>query len=480
LGCPRGVPAEAATPLTTIRVASGLQRPLFVTHAPGDFERLFVVEQAGRIRIIKDGVLLPTPFLDITAMVRDTGNEQGLLGMAFDPNYPTNGLFYVSFTNNGGNSAIRRYRVSANPDVADPNSGDTLLRVNQPFSNHNGGWIGFGPDGFLYVALGDGGSACDPGQRAQDLNALLGKMLRIDVHGDDFPNDVLRDYAIPPDNPFVGLSGADEVWAYGLRNPWRPSFDRLTGDLWIADVGQNAIEEIDFQPASSAGGENYGWDCKEGTQCASVSGCGSGACDCADPNLVDPIYEYTHSDDCSITGGYVYRGCAIPDLVGQYFFADFCSARIWTMTYDGLNVTVQERTAELTPGGGLPIDSITSFGEDAFGELYICDRGGEIFKIVPDVPGGIVGTDCDGNGRDDACDILAGASDLNGDGVLDVCQCLGDLDGDRDVDLDDLTSLLRAFAGPDVPAAGGDVDGDGDTDLDDMTILLVRFGAPCS
>ncbi len=470
------------TPLTTVRVASGLSRPVFVTYAPGDFERIFVVEQPGRIRIIKNGVLLPTPFLDITANVTSSG-EQGLLGLAFHPDYQDNGLFYVNFTNLQGRTVIRRYQVSNDPDLADPGSGLNLLRINQPFSNHNGGWMGFGPDGYLYIATGDGGGACDPGQRAQDItNQLLGKILRIDVNGDDFPADPDRNYAIPPDNPFVGTTGDDEIWAYGLRNPWRNSIDRLTGDLWLADVGQNAREEIDFIPFGT-GGMNFGWDCKEGTACSTISGCTSSGCNCSDPTLVDPIYEYNTSLGCAITGGYVYRGCAIPDLYGTYFFADFCAARIWSFRYDGINITdFQERTSELDPGGGLNIRQISSFGEDAYGELYICDwGGGEVFKIVPDVPGGIVGDDCNNNGIDDACDILAGAADTNGNGIPDECECIGDLDGDNDIDLQDLATLLMNFgtasgAQPD----DGDLDGDGDVDLVDLSQLLGLFGTTCN
>jgi hypothetical protein len=290
-----------------------------------------------------------------------------------------------------------------------------VLTISQPFANHNGGWIAFGADGYLYIAMGDGGSGNDPGNRAQDITSqLLGKILRIDVNGDDFPADTARNYASPSTNPFVGVIGDDEIWAYGLRNPWRNSFDRLTHDLYIADVGQSAVEEIDFQAASSTGGENYGWRCMEGDRCTGFSGC-----TCNSPSLVLPIHTYTHTgQNCSITGGYVYRGCAISGLGGTYFFADYCSDKIWSFRFDGVNQTeFTDRTVELTPDIG-SISSITSFGEDAYGEIYICDQGGEVFKIIPtDSP-----PDCNNNLLADSCDIARGTSqDVNLDGIPDDC-----------------------------------------------------------
>ncbi|UCG33591.1 MAG: PQQ-dependent sugar dehydrogenase, partial [Phycisphaerales bacterium] len=379
-------PARAQTPLTTELVASGLARPVFVTAPPGDKDRVFIVEQrsgsTGRIRIVvlATGVLNPTPFLSITGL--STGNEQGLLGLAFHPDYWNNGYFYVNYTA-GGFTYIERYTVSPDPDVADASSAALIMRFGQPYTNHNGGWIGFGPnDGYLYIGSGDGGSAGDPGNRAQDITSQkLGKVLRIDVDADDFPTDPTANYAIPPDNPFVGVAGDDEIWAYGLRNPWRNSFDAETGDLWIADVGQSAWEEIDFQPADSAGGENYGWRCYEGDAAYNTTGCAAAS------TMEFPIHAYSHGGGrCSVTGGYVYRGCEIPDLAGTYFFADYCSAQIWSFRFDGVTVSeFTDRTAELDPPGALAITSITSFGEDAFGELYICDLGGEVFRIVPAV-----------------------------------------------------------------------------------------------
>lgn len=379
--------------MTTERVASGLARPVFVTAPPGDTERLFIVEQRGsggqstrgdiRILRLSDNTLLSTPFLTITGL--NTGSEQGLLGLAFHPNYAENGYFYVNYTSSN-TTFVRRYQVSAgNPNVANPNSGLTILSFAQPQSNHNGGWIAFGPDGYLYIANGDGGGAGDTSNNAQTMTTRLGKMLRIDV-------DSATPFAIPPDNPFVGpIPGLDEIWAYGLRNPWRCSFDRATGDLYIADVGQFTWEEISVQPANSTGGENYGWRCYEGNHTFNVSGCPSSQ------TMVFPIHEYNHSAGrCSITGGYVYRGSEIPEMYGHYFFADYCGGQIYTLEYTGSpNPPVVNRTSELAPGGGLGISSISSFGEDANGELYICDlMGGEVFRIKRRPPQPPANDDC--------------------------------------------------------------------------------------
>ncbi len=387
--CSQGaIAAGGIVPLTTVRVASGLNRPIFVTHAPGDSTRLFIVEQRGVIKILDlvSGTVLGTPFLDIDALVAGPANsfdERGLLGLAFHPDYQSNGFFYVDYTNNASATTIRRYSVSADPDVADAASGFTLMTISQPFTNHNGGWIGFGPnDGYLYIATGDGGSSCDPSARAQNITGtMLGKMLRIDVDANDAGN-----YGIPADNPFVDEVGIDEIWAYGLRNPWRSSFDRATGDLYIADVGQFTWEEINFQSADSTGAENYGWDCMEGNHCP--PGCPAGACACFSPDLTDPIHEYSHGLGFSITGGYVYRGSAIPSLQGTYFFGDFGSARTWSFIFDGENmIDFTERTAELSPSSdGFSIGAIASFGEDNDGNLYIVDRCsttcGEVFRLV--------------------------------------------------------------------------------------------------
>ena len=259
--------APSGTTIQLQQVVSGLNLPVTVENAGDGSGRIFIVQQTGQIRILSGGTLLPTPFLNISALVSCCG-EQGLLGLAFHPDYANNGFFYVNYTNVAGDTVVARYEVSAtDPNVADPNSAQTVLTQDQPFSNHNGGQLAFGPDGYLYIALGDGGSGGDPQDNGQNLNTWLGKLLRVDVNGDDFPGDPNRNYAVPPDNPFVGIAGLDEIWAYGLRNPWRCTFDRVTGDLFIADVGQNAWEEINFQPASSGGGENYGWDVLEGAHC---------------------------------------------------------------------------------------------------------------------------------------------------------------------------------------------------------------------
>ncbi len=431
-------------PLTTVRVASGLNRPIFVTYAPGDSTRLFIVEQRGVIKILDlvGGTVLATAFLDINTLVvnlASPNDERGLLGLAFHPNYQVNGFFYVNYINNSSDTTIRRYTVTGDPNKADPSSGFTVMTLAQPFSNHNSGWIGFGPnDGYLYITTGDGGSACDPSQRAQDItNQLLGKILRIDVDGGS-------PFVIPADNPFVGVTGDDEIWAYGLRNPWRNSFDRATGDLYIADVGQNNWEEINFQTAASTGGENYGWDCKEGTACSTVSGCAPSGCNCANVSAVEPIHEYDHAQGVAITGGYVYRGCAIPSLQGTYFFGDFASARIWSFTFDGVTMTnFTQRTFELSPSSdGFSIGAIASFGEDADGEVYIVDRAGastgEVFKIV--------------------------------------IECVWDISGSGSVDVPDLLLLLAAWGTN--PIGPPDFDGDGTVAVPDLLQLLAHWG-PC-
>jgi glucose/arabinose dehydrogenase len=448
--------AVAATPLTTERVASGLSLPLYVTAPPGDPERLFIVEQRGsggvgnradiRILDLGSGVLNAAPFLSISPV--STGSEQGLLGLAFHPEYAANGFFYVSYTNSGGTSVIARYQVSANPDLADAGSAQTVLTLAQPFTNHNGGWIGFSPrDRYLYISMGDGGSSNDPGGRAQDLNVLLGKLLRVDLNRDDFPGDPGLNYAVPASNPFAGaIPGLDEIWAYGVRNPWRGSFDRVTHDFYIGDVGQGAWEEIDFQPAASAGGENYGWRCMEGLHCTGLSGC-----TCNAPALTLPIHEFSHgAGNCSVTGGYVYRGCAIPDLRGTYFFADYCSAQIWSFRYYGAVPTgFTIRTVELDPPGAMTIASITSFGEDRRGELYICDQGGEVFRIIPNGPvDPPTPQDYDNDGDVDLFDAAAFVSCQTGPGVaFDNCLCdVFDADGDGDTDLADFAPFQLAFA----------------------------------
>ncbi len=380
-GCtPSMTPPQDDEPvlLTTVLVAEGFARPVDAVAPPGDRERLFVVEQhTGLIRIVRiaDGSVDATPFLDLGALVSPSGNERGLLGLAFHPEYETNGLFVVNYTDVERNTVLALYQTSDDPDRADPESAIVLKHVTQPEGNHNGGCVRFGPDGMLYVGMGDGGGAFDQhGEigNAQDPQTLLGKLLRLDV---DAPAP-----HVPPDNPFVGVEGvAPEIWATGLRNPWRFSFDRQTGDLYIADVGQSEREEVNFTAAGGAGGENYGWRCLEGTSCTELSGC-----DCDDPALQAPVFEYDHETGCSITGGFVYRGEAIPSLHGWYFVADFCSAMIWSLRVEGgVAVEMIDRTTELAPGLGLDIGAVSAFGQDDAGELYIIDHeDGELFRIV--------------------------------------------------------------------------------------------------
>jgi len=376
--------------LTAQRIATGLTRPVFVTAPPGDTNRLFIVEQRGSggvstnasIRILKfntGNTINETPFLTISPV--PPGFEQGLLGMAFDPNYSANGRFYVFYTDFAWNIVVARYTVSANPDIADAGSAQTILSQSKQFNNHNGGWIGFGPDGYLYVAIGDGGSEFDPNGMGQSLTTIFGKVLRLDVSGAG------PGYAIPPTNPFAGSrSNREEIWGYGLRNPFRCSFDRDTGDMYIADVGQELFEEVNFRAYSATGpyqAANYGWRCYEGSAVNNTTiGPGGGLCSSI-TNFTFPLHTYAHGPGCSISGGYVYRGCGIPALRGTFFYADYCSSQISSFRNVGGTVQdLRDRTAELAVPGQT-IDAIVSFGEDAAGELYICDQnGGEIYRIV--------------------------------------------------------------------------------------------------
>jgi len=412
-----GVAPAGNTGLKTVAVATGLTgRPLFVASPPGDGNRLFILEQNGLIRIKKRGDPPGqiTTFLDISARVQasTTHNEMGLLGLAFDPDYASTGLFYVNYTEGPvlgpWFTVVARYSVSGtSPDVADPNSEARLLRFAQPQDNHNGGQLQFGPDGFLYVSTGDGGGSGDVHGtcgNGQDRTTLLGKMLRLDVRGVaplSLPPDCGgsgANYRIPADNPFAdGLGGScDEIWTYGLRNPWRSAFDAATGDLYIADVGQNCWEEVDYLPAGAGGagggGQNLGWRQMEATHCFNVSqqsncdppavSC-SGVPPCHDPSLVLPVLEYGHNLGCSITGGYVYRGCLMPNFAGTYFYGDFCAGFVRTFRIAGGVVTnPADRTLELDPGHTLS-NSLTSFGVDDQGEIYINDRDGTILRILP-------------------------------------------------------------------------------------------------
>ncbi len=363
---------SAVAPSVSPRIAlvprfSGLAAPLGVTHAGDNTGKLYVMEQGGRIRIVDNGALLPAPFLDISTRVV-SGGEQGLLGLAFPRGFAATGRFYVNYTRIAdGATVIARYQRSANPNAADPNSEAILLTIPQPFANHNGGQLAFGPDGFLYIGMGDGGSGGDPQNNAQNPLSLLGKILRIDVESAPDPG---LPYAIPPNNPFVGNAAyRAEIWALGLRNPWRFSFDRQTGDLYIADVGQSAFEEVNFHPAGSASGENYGWNIMEGAHCYALPGCSSAG-------LVLPVAEYAHGQgECSITGGFVYRGAAYPGIQGVYFYADFCTGRFWGLTND--NAVWQNTLLLVEP------HSISSFGEDEAGNLFAADLdAGVVYEIV--------------------------------------------------------------------------------------------------
>ncbi len=348
------------------QIATGLAFPLYLTAPPGD-DRLFIVEKGGTVRIVQNGTLLETPFLEITGQV-STGPEQGLLGLAFPSDYATSGRFVVHYTDVNWDTRVSTFRISADPNRADPGSESVLLTEEQPAASHNGGQILFGPDGFLYIALGDGGSreGNDRG-RAQALGDLLGSILRID------PRSGVP-YSVPPDNPFVGTPGArPEIWSYGLRNPWRFSFDRSTGDLYIADVGEQRWEEINVSSAAAAAGRgaNYGWSTMEGTDCVNSSACDR-------TGLTLPLVQYDHADGCSITGGYVYRGSQIPSLQGHYLYSDFCEGWVRSFRVEGGAALDHRDWPALSPGR-----HVTSFGEDSEGELYILTQEGFVFKIVP-------------------------------------------------------------------------------------------------
>lgn len=376
-----GVASAAGTAIDAVLVSDAVTQPIYATAAPLDPTRLFIVSRAGGIWIldIASSVVAPAPFLDISDLVA-IGSEQGLLSMAFDPNYDSNGRFFVNYTDRQGDTAIARYQRSAgDPNLADAGSGVVVLEIHQPFSNHNGGQIAFGADGYLYVGMGDGGGGGDPQENAQDDATLLGKMLRLDVAVATPPY-----YAVPPTNPgyTTGTELTELIWAKGLRNPWRFSFDKLTGDLLIGDVGQNQIEEIDYQPASGSGGENYGWDIFEGDMCFEPAP--DPTCPSPPTGFSFPVDSYTHGPGCSVTGGFVYRGCAMPDLGGTYFYSDYCAPFFRTFEISGgLAMNLQDRTSQLTPGGPA-IDSVASFGQDARGELYILSiEGGRVYRIVP-------------------------------------------------------------------------------------------------
>ncbi len=522
-----GAAAAGTNDIRTTRIATGFIRPLAVTAPEGDFSRIFVVEQRGSagtanradIRIVNlpSNTVNPSPYLSVNSV--STGSEQGLLGLAFHPDFLNNGFFYVNYTNASGSTIIMRYQANApfaTSTSANAASATLILSIAQPFANHNGGWLGFGPDGYLYIATGDGGSGNDPSNNALNNNSLLGKMLRLDINGvDGIPgtddddgiggNGSTGGYTSPADNPLFGpIVGRDEIWANGLRNPFGTSFDRLTGEIYYGDVGQDAEEEVSWQPANTPGtlpgdpgymgGRNYGWKCYEGNFCK-ASNCAG----CPEPaqvaNRVNPIATYRNLgggsafapfsfSGCSIAGGYVYRGCAIPDLQGVYFFSDYCTPQIWTFRNN--NGTISEilnRTSQMSPSiDGFTITSITRFGEDAYGEMYIISQGGNIFKIVSTLAPPV---DCDENGVNDPCQILANPGlDANNNGILDSCEpppaCPGDANGDLMIDAADLSVLLSNFGQPAAGPAFGDFNGDGQCNGADLSVLLSTFGTSCN
>jgi hypothetical protein len=419
-------PTARAQTLASLRIAQGLSMPVYATAPPGD-KRLFVVEQGGRIKIVKNGTVAATPFLDLSGQVVCCGGR-GLLGLAFAPDYATSGLFYVHYVRPGGTNGngfirIDRFQVSANPDLASPASQEMLLDIGEhPSQFHHGGQLAFGPDGMLYVALGDGATYPSPSP-AQDDASLLGKILRIDVGG-----GLGSGYSVPPDNPFVGAGPPlDEIWAKGLRNLSRASFDPVSGALYLGDIGQSTREELDVQPATSSGGENYGWDVMEGTVCLQPSNPA-----CTNGSLELPIYEYpTGFPNCAITGGVVYRG-VIPALEGHYFFSDYCSGSVWSLVWDGAGgyTDFQDRTAQIDPGGIFGM--VTALERGGSGELHVVDySNGKIYKIKNAFECND-GLDNDGDGLADTSDPGCGSAS----GLREDPQCDDDLDNEGDGGID--------------------------------------------
>ena len=365
---------EAAPGDPELALVGTFSSPTYLTAPPGDAERLFVVEQGGRIRVVRNGAVLPTAFLDLTSLVL-SGGERGLLSMAFAPDYAATGRFYVYYTarSPSGQLVLAEYRRSSNPDIADSGSARTVLTIPHPAGNHNGGQLQFGPDGYLYIGTGDGGGAGDPDRNGQNLGALLGKILRIDPLG--------APYVVPADNPFVGVPGArGEIWSYGLRNPWRFSFDRQTGDLVVGDVGQGTWEEIDFVPTAAGRGRgaNFGWSCWEGREVF-------GNCQTLPPNHTPPVWQYSHSRGCSITGGYVVRDPALAPFAGRYVYGDFCAAPVWSIA-----LAIPDARDDRQTGLGVP--SLYSFGEDACGRVYALSGSGPVYRLQ--VAGAVPGPPC--------------------------------------------------------------------------------------
>ena len=379
--------------LSSVLIADGYKKPVFITSSPNNAKLLYIVEQAGLIKIINDGKKLSRPFFDINKRVVNPnrpGDERGLLGFAFHPNHTNNGKFYINYMDNDGNTIVSEF--STNSELrANHKSERIILKLKQPYGNHNGGDIQFGPDGYLYISIGDGGKAGDPLNAGQDLSSLFGKIIRIDIEQ--------KPYGIPKSNPFFGQKDKrEEIWAWGLRNVWRFSFDKQTGDKYLADVGQNKWEEVNFEPASSKGGLNYGWRIMEANHCYDPKE------NCPTEGLIKPIIEYpndanhpafafriieelsfseTDVEGCSVTGGYVYRGQKIKSMQGQYIFGDYCSGNIWTLkVVNGKAINFKNRTEEINIGGGEFTTYISSFGQDSDGEIYIIDYNGGIYKLI--------------------------------------------------------------------------------------------------
>ncbi|MAB84035.1 MAG: glucose dehydrogenase [Phycisphaerae bacterium] len=474
---PSGIPTREMG-IQSERIVTGLSRPVYVGHAPDDESRLFIIEarsgSTGRIRIydLENETLLSTPYLSISSV--STSSEQGLLGMAFHPDfYNGSPYIYVNYTDSGGDTIIRRYTATGNnPDsnTANSSSGTTLLDINQPYSNHNGGWLDFGTDGYLYIGMGDGGGAGDTSNSAQNLNSLLGKMLRIDV-------DSGSPYSIPAGNPFN-----DEIWSYGLRNPWGCSFDSLTGDLWMGDVGQYSWEEIDCELVGAEGGRNYGWRCWEGDHTFNTSGCPSAS------TMTFPVFEYSHSGGrCSITGGLVYRGQDIPWMEGYYIYGDYCTGDQYVFSYDPGSDNVsgfQEVTDELRSGiNGGTVGSIARYGQDARGELYICDLGGEVYRIIANEPPAPTGACCWLEScylvEESNCNNVGG--DYNGDfsncAGIDCTEipCPADCDSSGSIGVNDLLAIIADWG----TSGGCDPVDDGVTNVNDLLYIIGEWGNLC-
>ncbi|MEY3231645.1 MAG: hypothetical protein RL689_1734 [Planctomycetota bacterium] len=516
------VATGVAAPPMVLRVHStGLQQPVAITHAPGDSTTLYVLQRLGRVAAVDvaTGAVRAAAWLDLTSQVRAVG-DGGLLGIAFDPAYAQSGHVYLYFTRQpDSQGTLMRFTVNPVTRVPDPASGVVILTHARPTGGHNGGWIGFSPlDGLLYMGLGDGGTGtdADPLNGAQTLQGLpfLGKILRVDPSGDDFPLDSARNYRIPSSNPFIGSANDPEIWAYGLRNPWRCSFDRATGDLWIADVGHDLYEEVNVERGGHAGGSNYGWKCMEGPECTPFGGCGP----CPLPGLTLPTFAYDHGIGHSITGGIVYRGSAIPGLVGRYVFADWADAKLFTLRADSAT-GFEDVTAAVEPGGAALLNTIAALGEDAAGELYLADWiRGRLLKLVPRPLGAcclpadpwcatLSISDClaaggtyggDGSTCDPmcvgACCLPGGTCDVRslGDcqqvggtyqGHASTCQatceapvCMGDFNQDGGVDGSDIFAFFEAWQQGD---ASADVSQDGGVDGTDVEAFFVRWEAGC-